>query len=222
MRLQYLLITLLITFSLHAGTVTVKVFTGDEVATQGKLIESRKDEFKNFPYLMWNGDEFEKAYAAFYAIKPHGALAVAYDDDTIAGFLTGTSLQQLDVSFGKYNLEPLANHLKGLVDCSKNYYFGDVVVFEQFRGNRIVDKLFSALESHSQTLGFNSISFISVIRSSDHPQKPVNYKNTDSTWTRLGYQKSNRVVNYFWFTFQKDGSLIEEVNPCDIWIKSIP
>jgi len=217
----FFLIALLLIVELKA-IVTVKVFRGPDIEQFEKLIvEQRLSEFSQFPYLMYQGDQFEAFYASCYTKASTGALAVAYYDGDIAGFLTGMSLMEFDALWIPFGSEQISDKLKGKLDQSKNYYLGDVIVLEKYKGQKIADKLFDALESHARSHGFNSTSFITIIREDNHPQKPDDYKSPTKVWQRLGYTKSGGVVTYNWPTRQLDNPKIFNPadNPCDIWVK---
>jgi hypothetical protein len=218
-RKIFLLILLCIT-PLHA-LVTVKVFTGSEIQPFEHLIKQyRQSEFSQYPYLMNQGDEIEIFYAKAYTNASTGALAVAYVDGKVAGFLTGIALSEWDAIWLPFGCEQMSEKLEYIIDTATNYYFGDAIVFAQYRGQRIVDQLFAALEQYAYYRGFKSISLVSMVRA-NHPLKPVNYQSPSKVWRRLGYRNSNTVVTYEWPTRQADDptTFKLEPNPCDIWVK---
>lgn len=215
-------LSLFLAFSLVGEEVTIKLFKNAEVIPFEPLImQLRQQEFKQFPYLLWNGDEIEQFYAAIYSSSPDGALAVAFKDDEIVGILTGVGLEYWDRSWEQFNCPMMSEQLDDLLDVKANYYLGDVIVLEKYRGQRIADRLFSVMEVYARTIGFHSTSFITVIRSSDHPQRPFSYMDVTKVWQRLGYTKSGRGIPYEWPTFMPSGELEDRINLCDIWIKQI-
>jgi GNAT superfamily N-acetyltransferase len=215
------LLTLLCITPLQA-LVSVKVFTGSDIQQfEHLIVHYRQSEFSQFPYLMDQGDEFEKFYASCYTKASTGALAVAYIDDEIAGFFTGIALVEFDALWLPFECEQIADKLRYIIDTTTNYYLGDVIVFPQYKGQKIVDQLFAALEQYAYSQGFKSTSLISMARADNHPLKPVNYKSPSKIWLRLGYRNSDTVVTYEWPTRQADDptTFKPELNPCDIWIK---
>jgi ribosomal protein S18 acetylase RimI-like enzyme len=216
------LINLIFCIALHAD-ITVRLFTGPDIAQYEQLIVAqRMAQFGQFPYLMNQGQEFEQLYAHCYTKAETGALAVAFEDNgDVAGFLTGMSLKDFDACWIPFDCEQIENKLQGVVDPEKNYYLGDVIVDEKYRGKKIVDKLFEALEKHVQSQEFESTSFVSMARAENHPLKPAGYKSPSKIWQRLGYINSGRVVTYNWPTAQADDpkNFKSEDNPCDIWVK---
>ncbi len=217
-------ITLFLIIKLTSA-ITVKVFSGPDIEPFEELIaKQRQNQFSQFPYLMDQGEEFEKFYASAYTHALTGALAIAYtDDESIAGFLTGMSLEEFDALWVPYNCELISQKINGKLNPSENYYLGDVIVLEKYRGQRIADTLFKALEEHASQHTFKSASFITIIRAENHPQKPTGYKNPLKVWQRLGYTKSGCIVTYNWPTRQLDNlkNFQLEDNPCDIWVKDL-
>lgn len=217
--LKLILFCLFISNSLYSSHITVKIFTGEDVKQfESMIVQQRQYEFSKFPYLMWNGNEYEEFYAALYT--QHGAVAIAYENETVVGFLTGCSLEAVDTSVAEFGFIKISDQLEN-IDVKEYYYFGEVIVFEPYRGKRIADMLFTPLEQHAQQLGFSTASFITIIRQDNDPRKPIEYKGPTNVWHRLGYTKSGKVITYDWPTYQINGALEVQKNSCEIWIKQL-
>lgn len=205
-----------------ADKVIVKIFTGADCSVLEDFIsQQRRIVFSQYPYLIHYEDDVEHLYVSTYSNTFGGAIAVAYKNGEIVGFLTGTALVEFDRYLVSLGCSRGVDLLKDIVDVSTNYYIGEVVVLEQYRGQSIVEILSDAMAAYALSLGFNTVSFITIIREKDHPQRPVAYQDYDHVWKRLGCNKTDKVMTCNWPTVQLDGSFKNENNNCAFWLRKL-
>lgn len=201
---------------------SVKVVTGSDIQPyENTIVKLRMEELSKFPYLIWNGEAFEKEYAATYAKSKSGAAAFAYKNDKIVGALTGVALKEYDEGLAQYGCPLIGDQLKGIVDPKNIYHLGEIIAVEQ-NWEGPISKLFTALEEHAKSLGYDTMSFITIVREQNHPQMPPGYQDKESSLLRkLGYENTGRTITYYWPTVQPDGSAPNQENVCPIWIKKL-
>lgn len=202
-----------ISMELCAMNPTIKLLTGEELRSFLPFVaQQRINTFREFPYLYEGTIEYETDYLQTYQENEHAAIAVAYVDNKIAGFATGVALNTFDKAMAE------AMKQAGL-DPTRFYYIGEVIVTPSFRGNKIAEALFAALEQYGQSRGYAAGCFMTVVRADDDPQMPDNYRSLDRLWNRVGYKKSKITVNYEWPTIQANGSIKEKNNQLILWLK---
>lgn len=220
----FFLSTLLVSFNqLNAENTQELLLTSQEIQPfEPLIVKLRMEELSKFPYLIWNGEEFEKEYASTYGKSLNGATAFAYKNDLVVGLLTGVSLKEYDEGLGQYGCPLISYQLRGVIDDPATVYHLGEIIATELNWEETITKLFRLLESHARLLGFNSMSFITIIREEGYPHMPPNYKDLESPLLlKLGYHKTGRVIPYNWPTLQPDGSTPYLDNTCDIWIKKL-
>jgi len=215
---SFLLMTKMFCSDLPEKNYVVKVLTGAQVNEFLPFVaQERIANFCEYPYLYRGNLDYELHYLNPYAQWHDTAIAVAYLENTPVGFLTGTSLAAFD------------QHFKGTIVGFKEagfkpdswYYFAEVIVLVQHRGQCLCDQLFKALENYACQRGYKSGCFVTVVRVDNHPQKPQDYKSPDFIWHRLGYNRSSIVVSFDWPTIQVDGSVVDQYHPLIFWLKNL-
>lgn len=198
----------------------VQIVIGKEIQSYEPLIvKLRTSELSKFPYLIWNGEEFEKIYAAAYTSSRNGVLALSYKNQSVVGLLTGISLQEYDEGLGKYGCPLISDQLEEVVDPKSVYHIGELVVVGSNWGEPM-NSLFDTMEAYARNAGFAAISFITIIRNEGHPQRPSQYREEENLLLAcLGYRKTGKTITYSWPTLQLDGSAPWMENQCDIWLK---
>jgi GNAT superfamily N-acetyltransferase len=196
---------------------TIKVLTQEKMEPLLPFIATlRINIFKEYPYL-YDGDFKEEMDDLEHCAQlPNNALAIAYYKDIPVGFLYGIPL----IEFASHFENPVIDLFKNKnLDPTTCYYFGDIIILPEHRGNHLSKELFDTLEAYAQKQGYNSASFIT--ESHDiHPLKPTNYKSLDPLWTSLKYKKIGLTSYSSWKTHQPDGNIARQRHFADIWFKN--
>lgn len=178
----------------------------------------RIKEFKEYPYLYEGNLEYEKDYSNAYVKTDKSSAAVAYDNDTVVGFLTGIPLIEDKETFPDTERE----FVKYGFDPKTFYYFGEIIVDPQYRHKGIASKLFTILENKvSQELGYKNVCFITIEHPENHPLKPTDYQDSSVIWQHLGYEKKDIKVSIVYPTIQPDGSVQNKENVMVYWVKKL-
>lgn len=176
----------------------------------------RINVFREYPYLYEGNFGEEMNDLEHCAQFMHNAVAIAYYKSIPVGFLYGMPF----VEFAPHFESPVIDLFKDNNLIPETcYYFADIIILPEHRGNNLSKKLFSALEHYAQKQGYCSASFIT--ESHDiHPLKPINYKSLDPLWNSLHYKKTGLVSYGSWQTHQPDGSISRQRHSADIWLKN--
>lgn len=211
-----ILLTTLTTFSTEIKSTnpqyTINILTGNELTKILPFVaQQRIIEFRLYPYLYAGSPEYEISYLKIYDV-----IAVVYYDQQPVGFLTGTSLIGSEPAFkGVIQLFEQAD-----LHPENYFYFGEVIILPEHRGNSLGKKLFKVLEEYAYDHGYRAGCFITESHIT-HPLKPKNYKSHDDLWTSMGYIKSKLSLSLEWLTIQPDGSHIEQNHSVDYWLKNL-
>lgn len=199
----------------HNTLYTTTLLTGKQlhkilpfIATQRIVL------FYEYPYLYEGNYEQEMAYLTWFAQLPYSAVVVAYVDEEPVGFISGTALIDFD------------EHFKGTVQLFKTaglqpknyYYIAEVMVLPEHRGHQLSDQLFDYLEKYAEQQGYTAVCGVTESHE-QHPLKPTDYISLEPLWQRLGYKKSDLVINFSWLTRQVDGSSREAEHLLRFWLK---
>jgi len=194
------------------------LYHGDEIKEHiGTIARFRLEQFKEYPYLYIGDYEQEQKHLGFYANYKESLLILASDNDKIVAVSTS-----LPLKYEEEIISCCADELahRGM-DASKGYYFGETIILPEYRGQGIGTILVNMQEEHARTLGCTFVCFIAVKREADHPLRPKNYTEAAVVFERLGFEKTKSVVSFSWPTLQADGTVREEVNLLDFWIKRL-
>lgn len=221
MKKFLLIFTLLTTTTILAkapNPYTIKVLTHKELEPLLPFVaQLRVDIFKNYPYL-YDGDiQEEMDDLQKYAQDDNSALAIAYRNDTPIGFLGGSDLTAYSWHFENSVPDMFKN--AGL-NPQEYYYFTDVIILPEHRGNGLSPQLFKALEKYAQNKGSNGSCFITE-HHENHPLKPDNHKSLVPLWNGLNYKKSTLITYASWPTHQADGTIKQERHPLVFWFKNL-
>lgn len=211
-----IILTTLTTFSTEIKSTnpqyTINILTGNELIEILPFVaQQRIIEFRLSPYLYAGSQEYEISYLRIYDV-----IAVVYHDQQPVGFLTGTSLIESEPEF------------KGVIQLFEQaglhpedyFYFGEIIVLPEHRGNSLGKKLFKVLEEYAYNHGYRAACFITESHVT-HPLKPKHYKSHDDLWTSMGYIKSKLSLTLEWLTIQTDGIHIEQSHSVDYWLKNL-
>ena len=165
------------------GEITVRALKGPELrAALPVLAQLRITVFRDYPYLYEGDLSYEKKYLDVYA-KSEGAIIVAaLDGDKIVGAATAAPMEDHAAAFAKafeergYNAEEIL-------------YCGESVLLPEYRGGGLGHKFFDVREAHGRALGRTLSAFCGVVRPTDHPMCPSDYRPLDAFWEKRGYRK---------------------------------
>jgi len=205
-----------ITNTLNKDHYNIKIFTKEDVKPFLPFIaQLRINIFRDYPYLYEGNLKEEMDDLEHCSQLIDNALAIAFHQDTPVGFLYGIPL----IEFSSHFENPVIDLFKEKELTPETcYYFADIIILPEHRGNNLSKKLFNALETYAQERGYHSASFITESHES-HPLKPLNYKQLEPLWYSLQYKKTGLTSYGSWQTHQPDGSVIRQRHSADIWFK---
>lgn len=177
------------------------------------LADLRIKVFRAWPYL-YDGDlAYEAGYLARFKDADHAFLAAAFDVDEIVGVATVTPMAGEAAAFR----EPFE---RAGYDTSKFFYFAESLLLPQYRGVGLGHKFFDAREAHARSFGaYTHVAFCGVVRSNDHPLKPLDYRPLDGFWRKRGFEKLDGVTtSYAWKDVDEVG---ETSKPMQFWMKQL-
>jgi hypothetical protein len=207
---------IIITTPLIASDYSIKVLTGAETQSLLPFVANlRINIFREYPYLYEGNFKEEMDDLEHCAQLLHNALAIAYYKNTPVGFLYGIPLTEFASHFENSVIDLFKNKDLDPAIC---YYFADIIILPEHRGNHLSSRLFTALENYAQEQGYLSGSFITESHDK-HPLKPDNYKSLDPLWNSLNYNKTGLMSYGSWQTHQPDGSVSRQQHSADIWFK---
>lgn len=166
------------------------------------LAQLRLVVFSDFPYLYKGGQEYEHAYLRNFAQSRDAVIVSAMTDNgDIVGCATGSALSAHHAEFS----QPLAE--AGL-PIGSTFYFGESVLYENYRGLGIGHAFFDYREAHAKERGYKRICFCGVDRAPDDPRMPDNHRSLEGFWVKRGYSKVNGVKSVFKWPEETDGPQI--------------
>lgn len=213
---RYLLTLCLIMSSpiAFANEFSIKILVGSQMEEIVPFwAHIRLTFFNEYPYLYDGTLEASHAYCREVMSYKDAAAIVAYSNNEPIGILTGTSMASYSQHFG----EPDAFRAMG-IDPNTLYYFGDVIILPEYRGNGLTRCLFQGLESWIVAHGYVSGCFVTESHAS-HPLKPLGYRELDSLWVALGYRKTHINAQYEWNTIQPAGPSRKQEHVMPYWVK---
>lgn len=172
-------------------SIRVRRLIGDELAGRlDDLARLRILVFRDFPYL-YDGDvAYEQRYLGRY-LAPEACLIAAFDGDRVVGAATGTPMA------GEADYVTAPFRARG-DDLAPLFYFGESVLERGYRGRGIGVAFFNEREAHARNLGrFRRAVFCGVVRPSDHPKRPSDYRPLDDFWRKRGYRPIDGATTRF-------------------------
>src|ERR1700722_10140808 len=172
------------------------------------IAHQRLTVFKEYPYLYQGNFDGEYTYLSWFAQLPYSAVAVAYDGENPIGFLTGTACTDFERHFqGSMTLFQNAG-----LNPESYYYFSEVIVLPMYRNKSICRRLLEVLEQYACQQGF-SAGCLTCEHHKYHPLKPIDYRELDPLFGKLGYKKTELTLLFDWDTMQIDGSIVKGSHP---------
>ena len=142
----------------------------------------RIEIFRSFPYLYEGDMEYEQDYLQTFMDAPDSVVVVAFDDAKVIGASTGLPLiHETDNVKQPWQLAGF--------EVDKVFYYGESVLQQEYRGRGLGVRFFEERESWARSLGrMEWLTFCAVVRSADHPARPLNYQPLDEFWHKRGFQ----------------------------------
>ncbi|MDK9558043.1 GNAT family N-acetyltransferase [Marinobacter sp. M216] len=169
--------------------------------------------FRSFPYL-YDGDmDYERRYLDTYASSQDSLFVLARDGKQIVGAATGIPMADETEEFKRPFVE------QGY-DPDRIFYFGESVLYPEYRGQGIGVAFFDYREAYAREQGqFTHCCFCAVERPEDHPLRPLDYQPLDRFWRNRGYRRLPELnTRYSW----KDVNESEETEkPMTFWIREL-
>jgi GNAT superfamily N-acetyltransferase len=194
-------------------SIRVEAITGEGLRSRlADLARLRIEVFFDFPYLYDGDPDYEAKYLAALGASPNAIIAGAFDGDVIVGAATGAPLaDQAPEIVAPFHAQRL--HVPDY------FYFGESVLKRGYRGKGIGVKFFELREAQARRVGAKTCVFCSVIRSSDHPSRPVDYVPLDSFWTHRGYAPVPGLQCQI--SWKELGAMDETPKPMQFWQKRL-
>jgi len=172
----------------------------------------RIEVFRAFPYL-YDGDfDYERRYLAPYREAENAIIVGAFDGARLVGASTGTPMEDHAEEFG-------AAFAATGVPMDQVFYCAESVLLPEYRGRGIGHAFFDQREGHARGLGRRYSAFCAVVRPSDHPARPADYRPLDAFWRKRGYQELPGILaEYSW----KDLDAAEETaKQLQFWMRKL-
>lgn len=192
-----------------------KRFVGAEVAAVlPQLARLRIEVFREYPYL-YDGDlDYERRYLAVYARSSDAFVAGYFSAlGELVAAVTGVSMQEEDAALQA----PL--RARGF-DPRRVYYLGELVMHRELHGQGLGSRLAAACIDHAHALKrFDWIACATVIRPSDDPLRPADFRPADAFIARMGFEKvQNLIAQLSW---KEIGETDESSKPMQLWLSNL-
>jgi len=199
--------------------ISIKVHTGNEATNYIDLISNmRINTFKEYPYLYKGTYDYEKQYLQGFIKDEKSTIAIAMHNNKIIGISTGLPLEsESDIVYEVKDI-----FYKNYILIENYYYYGEIIILPEYRGQGLAKKLYSAQDSLIKSWGFKNTCILTVRREENHPLKPINYPPQDKMWEHLGFIRTNLTTQYSWPTIQIDNDVCDCVHTLELWSKHLP
>lgn len=169
----------------------------------------RIEVFRDFPYLYEGDLAYEKRYLQRYAECAESVFVLALDGEDVVGVSTGLPLAAAESAFQ-------APFQEVCLAVSSVFYLGESVLQASYRGQGIGHAFFDHREQQVRRSGCSTAAFCSVLRSSDHPLRPSDYRSNEVFWRKRGYEPSELYAALRW---QQIDAAEEQENTLQFWLK---
>ncbi|MBV7378938.1 GNAT family N-acetyltransferase [Maritimibacter dapengensis] len=174
-------------------TLTVTPLIGPEIQrVLSDVARLRIEVFREWPYL-YDGDfAYEAEYLADFASSDGAIVVAALDGDTLVGAATGAPFLDHADAFA----DAFADTDVSLEDV---FYCAESVLLPAYRGRGLGHAFFDHREAQARASNFGFCAFCAVIRSDDHPKRPVAPRSLEAFWKGRGYAPlPNAVARFAW------------------------
>lgn len=216
MKKLYILL-IMITHTFISLPYTITIITGSQLRDYIPFMaQQRLEYFQGYPYLYKGSGELEQEYLEWFCSLPLSVAAIAYENETPVGFLTGVALSDFDAHFK----ESIKHFEAAGLNPYAYYYMAECIVLPEHRGKRLSQKLLQALELHAYQQGYHAYCFATEIHTT-HPLEPSNYDHMHDYCYQLGYHPSEITITFDWPTIQRDGTIVQQDHLLTYWLKSL-
>ena len=105
------------------------------------------------------------------------------------------------------------------MDTSRLFYFGESVLFPEYRGRKIGHAFFDHREAQARSCGATAAVFAAVVRPETHPHKPEGYMPLDAFWMRRGYRPIETLTTQLSWPERTDG--VSTVKTMQYWRRDL-
>ncbi len=196
-------------------SISYKSITGQQINDWIiPLAELRIHIFKDWPYLYLGSLEYERKYLARYAQAEKSFITMAFDGDKLIGATSCIWLpQESDAEIKKAFTDRK-------LDLNKIVYFGESILFSEYRGHGIGSQFMQHREDFAQhACQADYAAFCSVVRPLDHPLKPESYQPLDNFWAKRGFEKQQGM--FCKMTWPDINESHESEKTLQFWMKKI-
>ena len=196
-------------------SLTLRALTGSQIHDYLEgLAELRIEVFNAWPYLYRGDFDYEKRYLKTFAESEGSLLVAAFADERLVGASTALPLEHEHGALRK----PV-EEAEGLPPVDAWYYLAESVLLPDYRGQGAGRRFFEEREAHAKRLGFAHTCFAAIVRDSDDPRRPEDYRELDPFWRRLGYTLRDDLVAHL--AWQEVGEEEETPKPLEFWLKTL-
>ena len=209
--------------------ITVEPLTGEAItAALPALARLRIAVFREWPYLYDGTLDHEEGYLARFAAAKSSVIVAAREGEEIVGVATASPLigaaDRFIPAFRAHGFDP-----------DKVFYFGESVLLPPYRGRGLGHAFFDAREVHARAArggrlpdgespregknNYTHAAFCGVVRSSDHPRRPADYRPLDAFWEKRGYAKIAGLLGSFDWKDLDDAE--ETAKPMQFWLRAL-
>ncbi|MBU6320383.1 MAG: GNAT family N-acetyltransferase [Alphaproteobacteria bacterium] len=173
--------------------VRIRPITGPElVDVLPGLARLRIEIFSGWPYLYEGDLHYETNYLREFSRAPDAIVVAALDGDDLIGAATASPMQAQSETFRA----PFET--RG-IDTARLFYFGESVLYPEYRGRKIGHAFFDHREAQARKCGATAATFAAVLRPETHPKKPEGYAPLDAFWMKRGYRPvANMTTQLAW------------------------
>lgn len=192
-------------------SIAVRRLSGDGLsAALDDLARLRIAVFAAFPYLYDGDPAYETDYIREFAAEPGSVLVAAFDGARIVGAATCSPMASQKAEFQA----PFA--ARGM-DVARLFYFGESVLLPEYRGHGVGHAFFDQREAAARDAGANAACFAAVVRPSDHPARPADYRPLDAFWSKRSYAPVPGFVTEL--AWKEHGEAGESPKPMQYWLR---
>jgi len=194
-------------------TVQVRSLTGAELRDAvADLAAVRMTVFAGFPYLYDGDPAYEEEYLFAFVNAPDAVLVAAFAGERIVGAATASPMAAQEEALRL----PVA--ARGL-DVGSLFYFGESVLLPEFRGRGIGHAFFDHREARARSCGARGALFAAVVRPTDHPDRPADYRPLDDFWTSRGYAPVPGLIAAL--AWKEHDEAAESDKPMQFWMRDL-
>lgn len=160
----------------------IEVLKGKEISRyQEQFIQMRMAFYREYPYLYSGNKEFERKYFNMFIANADSRLIVAKEEEEVVGMIIGMPL--------KATMEDIQKPFKEMErPVDSIYYLGDILVPKNHKGEGIGSALYEEFEGVVRGMKkYKEIDLYEIVRPTQHPRKPQDYKPLETFWEKRGY-----------------------------------